>query len=241
MGGTISIGMSFATTHKVICNIIQKPNFHQIIQKHLTKLLAASSSLLCKSGNRGIHTTRVKSMGGGGHGHDHNDPYAYMHFKHMYNLDRMKGQKIKMPLAVFTAFSIGIFVPLWAPNRLSSHGVEQRHQIRRQAARRLRLAFLQVRFDLTYREKRCQVVLRPLRPFLKANRGIHTTGVKRMSGGHAHGHDEPFYLHAKHMYNLDRMKGQKIKMPLAVFSAVFIGTAVPIWAVHFQQKKTASG
>nr|TKR85209.1 uncharacterized protein D5086_0000250090 [Populus alba]TKS15758.1 uncharacterized protein D5086_0000030040 [Populus alba] len=58
------------------------------------------------------------------------------------------------------------------------------------------------------------------------NRGIHSTGVKRMGGGHAHGHDEPFYLHAKHMYNLDRMKYQKIKMPLAVFTAFSIGVMV---------------
>lgn len=62
-----------------------------------------------------------------------------------------------------------------------------------------------------------------------------------MGGGHAHGHDEPFYLHAKHMYNLDRMKYQKIKMPIAVFTAFSIGVLVPIYAVIFQQKKTASG
>ncbi|KAI5567586.1 hypothetical protein POPTR_013G110600v4 [Populus trichocarpa] len=73
------------------------------------------------------------------------------------------------------------------------------------------------------------------------NRCIHSTGVKRMGGGHAHGHDEPFYLHAKHMYNLDRMKYQKIKMPLAVLTAFSIGVIVPVYAVIFQQKKTASG
>uniref|UniRef100_A0A2P2KBW0 Uncharacterized protein LOC105110611 n=1 Tax=Rhizophora mucronata TaxID=61149 RepID=A0A2P2KBW0_RHIMU len=72
------------------------------------------------------------------------------------------------------------------------------------------------------------------------NRGFHSTGMKRMSGGHGHGHDEPYYLHAKHMYNLDRMKGQKIKMPLAVFTAFSIGAGVPVYAVIFQQKKTAS-
>ncbi|KAG6737869.1 hypothetical protein POTOM_059400 [Populus tomentosa] len=69
----------------------------------------------------------------------------------------------------------------------------------------------------------------------------YSYGVKRMGGGHAHGHDEPFYLHAKHMYNLDRMKYQKIKMPIAVFTAFSIGVLVPIYAVIFQQKKTASG
>ncbi|XP_072980533.1 uncharacterized protein [Typha angustifolia] len=70
------------------------------------------------------------------------------------------------------------------------------------------------------------------------SRGLHATGVKRMG---AHGHDEPYYLHAKHMYNLDRMKHQKLKMTLGVLSAVSIGVAIPIYAVIFQQKKTASG
>ncbi|XP_052191527.1 uncharacterized protein LOC127800766 [Diospyros lotus] len=71
------------------------------------------------------------------------------------------------------------------------------------------------------------------------NRGFHSTGVKRMGGGHGHGH-EPFYLHAKHMYNLDRMKHQKLKMTLGVFTAFSIGVGVPVYAVIFQQKKTAS-
>ncbi|KAE9592412.1 hypothetical protein Lal_00028439 [Lupinus albus] len=70
------------------------------------------------------------------------------------------------------------------------------------------------------------------------SRGFHSTGVKRMGG---HGHDEPYYIHAKHMYNLDRMKHQGLKMSLAVFTAFSIGVAVPIYAVIFQQKKTASG
>ncbi|XP_010256471.1 PREDICTED: uncharacterized protein LOC104596845 [Nelumbo nucifera] len=71
-------------------------------------------------------------------------------------------------------------------------------------------------------------------------RSFHSTGVKRMGGGHGHGHDEAYYLHAKHMYNLDRMKHQKLKMTLGVFTAFSIGVAVPIYAVIFQQKKTAS-
>nr|XP_043636425.1 uncharacterized protein LOC122607504 [Erigeron canadensis] len=70
-----------------------------------------------------------------------------------------------------------------------------------------------------------------------AQRGIHSTGVKRMGG---HGHDEPAYLHSKHMYNLDRMKHQKLTMTLGVFTAFSIGVGVPIYAVIFQQKKTAS-
>ncbi|GFY96868.1 hypothetical protein Acr_11g0011740 [Actinidia rufa] len=59
-----------------------------------------------------------------------------------------------------------------------------------------------------------------------------------MTGGH--GHDEPFYLHAKNMYNLDRMKYQKLTMTLGVLTAFSIGVGVPIFAVIFQQKKTAS-
>ncbi|XP_020586173.1 uncharacterized protein LOC110028599 [Phalaenopsis equestris] len=70
------------------------------------------------------------------------------------------------------------------------------------------------------------------------SRGLHATGVKKMG---AHGHDEPFYIHAKHMYNLDRMKHQKLKVSLGVLTAFSIGVGVPVYAVIFQQKKTASG
>ena len=56
-----------------------------------------------------------------------------------------------------------------------------------------------------------------------------------------HGHDEPYYLHAKHMYNLHRMKHQGLKVTLSVLGAVSIGVGVPVYAVIFQQKKTASG
>ncbi|XP_020229280.1 uncharacterized protein LOC109810268 [Cajanus cajan] len=70
------------------------------------------------------------------------------------------------------------------------------------------------------------------------SRGFHSTGMKRMGGGHGHG--EPDYMHAKHMYNLDKMKHQGLKMSLAVLSAFSIGVAVPVYAVIFQQKKTAS-
>ncbi|XP_056846518.1 uncharacterized protein LOC130497601 [Raphanus sativus] len=73
------------------------------------------------------------------------------------------------------------------------------------------------------------------------SRSFHSTGAKKMSGGGGHGHDEPYYLHAKHMYNLDRMKYQGLKMSLGVFTAFSIGVGVPIFAVVFQQRKTASG
>ncbi|KAG6422112.1 hypothetical protein SASPL_118675 [Salvia splendens] len=69
-------------------------------------------------------------------------------------------------------------------------------------------------------------------------RGIHSTSVKKMGGGH--GHDEPAYMHAKHMYNLDQIKNQRLKMSLAVFTAFSIGVFVPIYAVVFQQKKASS-
>ncbi|KAG7651400.1 hypothetical protein AtNW77_Chr1g0073411 [Arabidopsis thaliana] len=71
-------------------------------------------------------------------------------------------------------------------------------------------------------------------------RSFHSTGVKRMSGGGHGGYDE-YYLHAKHMYNLDRMKYQALKMSLGVFTAFSIGVGVPIFAVVFQQRKTQSG
>lgn len=72
------------------------------------------------------------------------------------------------------------------------------------------------------------------------NRGIHSTSVKKM-GGHGHGHDEPYYLHAKRMYNLERMSHQKLKVTLSVLGVVGLGIGIPVYAVHFQQKKTASG
>ncbi|CAN8235385.1 unnamed protein product [Cochlearia groenlandica] len=73
-------------------------------------------------------------------------------------------------------------------------------------------------------------------------RNIHSTGAKKMSGGGHGGHDDyEYYLHAKHMYNLDRMKYQAVKMSLGVFTAFSIGVGVPIFAVVFQQRKTSSG
>ena len=70
-----------------------------------------------------------------------------------------------------------------------------------------------------------------------ATQGFHAASLKRMGG---HGHDEPFYVHAKHMYNLDGTKNQKLKVTLGVFSGFGIGVAVPLYAVAFQQRKTAS-
>lgn len=63
--------------------------------------------------------------------------------------------------------------------------------------------------------------------YVSVSRGFHSTGVKRMGG---HGHDEPYYLHAKHMYNLDRMKHQKLKMSLSVCATFSIGISVPVYS-----------
>ncbi|GLJ30713.1 hypothetical protein SUGI_0608730 [Cryptomeria japonica] len=71
------------------------------------------------------------------------------------------------------------------------------------------------------------------------SRSVHSTGCTKMSE-HG-GHDEPYYLHAEHMYNLDRMKHRKLKMTLAVWTCVGIGVGVPLFAVSFQQKKARSG
>ncbi|MED6205886.1 hypothetical protein PIB30_022019 [Stylosanthes scabra] len=67
------------------------------------------------------------------------------------------------------------------------------------------------------------------------SRSFHSTGIKRG------GHHEPEYMHAKHMYNLDKISNRGLKMSLAVFTGFSIGVAVPVYAVIFQQKKTASG
>ncbi|KAK6940333.1 hypothetical protein RJ641_029864, partial [Dillenia turbinata] len=91
--------------------------FNNGLRVTASKLLSSSESLLTsKSVTRGFHSTGMKRMGGGhghGHGHGHDEPY-YVHAPHMYNLDRMKHQGLKVSLAVFTAFSIGVGVPIYA-------------------------------------------------------------------------------------------------------------------------------
>ncbi|KAI5062713.1 hypothetical protein GOP47_0023252 [Adiantum capillus-veneris] len=74
---------------------------------------------------------------------------------------------------------------------------------------------------------------------------LHSSAPKQTGGSHdshgnghdSHGDDYDAYLHAEHMYNLPGMKHRKLKMGLAVFAVVAIGTGVPIFAVIFQQKK----
>ncbi|KAF6175702.1 hypothetical protein GIB67_022704 [Kingdonia uniflora] len=74
---------------------------------------------------------------------------------------------------------------------------------------------------------------------LEGTRGIHATGVKKM-GGHSTHADKPYCMHAKHMYNLDRMKYQRVKMPIFAFTCFSIGVAAPVYVIIFQQRKTAS-
>ncbi|KAF6152091.1 hypothetical protein GIB67_031413 [Kingdonia uniflora] len=73
---------------------------------------------------------------------------------------------------------------------------------------------------------------------MRSTRGVHAIGVKKMVGHGAHA-DKP-YLHGKHMYNLDRMKYQRVKIPIFVFTCFSIGVVVPVYVVIFQQRKTAS-
>ncbi|KAF6139134.1 hypothetical protein GIB67_009977 [Kingdonia uniflora] len=70
-------------------------------------------------------------------------------------------------------------------------------------------------------------------------RGIHATGVKKMRRHGAHA-DKPYYLHAKHMYNLDRMKYLRVKLLIFVFTCFSIGVVVLVYVIIFQQRKTAS-
>ncbi|CEF96550.1 unnamed product [Ostreococcus tauri] len=65
-----------------------------------------------------------------------------------------------------------------------------------------------------------------------ARRGI-TTSRTALGGA-----DEPAYIHAKHMYDVGATKNRKLVFGLATFSVVFLGTAIPIYAINFQQSKT---
>ncbi|KAF6144887.1 hypothetical protein GIB67_001898 [Kingdonia uniflora] len=58
--------------------------------------------------------------------------------------------------------------------------------------------------------------------------------------GHGTHADKPYHLHAKHMYNLDRMKYLRVKLPIFVFTCFSIGVVVLVYVVIFQQRKIAS-
>ncbi|KAF6167147.1 hypothetical protein GIB67_029785, partial [Kingdonia uniflora] len=83
------------------------------------------------------------------------------------------------------------------------------------------------------------VVCEALETAPEGTRGIHATGVKKMRGHGAHA-DKPYYLHAKHMYNFDRMKYLRVKLPIFVFTCFSIGVVALVYVVIFQQRKTAS-
>eukprot|EP00252_Welwitschia_mirabilis_P003811 TRINITY_DN1387_c0_g2_i1.p1 TRINITY_DN1387_c0_g2~~TRINITY_DN1387_c0_g2_i1.p1 ORF type:complete len:100 (+),score=9.90 TRINITY_DN1387_c0_g2_i1:103-402(+) len=72
----------------------------------------------------------------------------------------------------------------------------------------------------------------------QVTRSLHSTGIKGMSE-HGSGSYED-YMHAKHMYNLDKMKHRMLKMTLFVWGGVAFGIFVPVYTVHFQRKKSVS-
>eukprot|EP00898_Chlorokybus_atmophyticus_P001436 jgi/Chlat1/2293/Chrsp17S02585 len=65
-------------------------------------------------------------------------------------------------------------------------------------------------------------------------RSFRSTTAK--AGGGAHG-NEPEYLHAPHMYSLDKMPNRKLKMAILVFGGMATGFGVPIAAVYYQLHK----
>ncbi|KAG6547010.1 hypothetical protein Mapa_011627 [Marchantia paleacea] len=71
-------------------------------------------------------------------------------------------------------------------------------------------------------------------------RSFHSSGARL--GGHEGGSSGEMYsndyLHAPHMYDIPNMKQKSLKMGLLVFGGLALGTAVPIVACQYQQKKT---
>ena len=43
------------------------------------------------------------------------------------------------------------------------------------------------------------------------------------------------YIHAKHMYDVGATKNRKLVFGLATFSVVFLGTAIPIYAINVRE------
>ncbi|KAL2653696.1 hypothetical protein R1flu_021824 [Riccia fluitans] len=74
-------------------------------------------------------------------------------------------------------------------------------------------------------------------------RGFQSSGAKH--GGHGGGASGELYsndyLHAPHMYDLLGMKQRKLKMGLLIFGGLAFGSAVPIIASQYQQKKQGGG
>ncbi|DBA71318.1 hypothetical protein WJX79_002059 [Trebouxia sp. C0005] len=60
------------------------------------------------------------------------------------------------------------------------------------------------------------------------------------SGGHGHstgGYDD--YIHAEHMYSIQKMPHRKIKMAIACSSIVILGFGIPATAIQWQKHKAA--
>ncbi|DBB17916.1 hypothetical protein WJX82_009919 [Trebouxia sp. C0006] len=73
----------------------------------------------------------------------------------------------------------------------------------------------------------------------KAVRTFKSSAVQQ-SGGHGHstgGYDD--YIHAEHMYSIQKMPHRKIKMAIACSSIVILGFGVPVTAIKWQKHKAA--
>eukprot|EP00891_Asterochloris_glomerata_P008470 jgi/Astpho2/8470/Aster-x1520 len=72
-------------------------------------------------------------------------------------------------------------------------------------------------------------------------RGIRT-GAAAKSGDHGHHSTGSYedYIHAPHMYNIDRMTHKKLKFGLGCASVLGLGLGIPFFAVHFQNSKMAT-
>ncbi|DBA87668.1 hypothetical protein WJX77_012215 [Trebouxia sp. C0004] len=73
----------------------------------------------------------------------------------------------------------------------------------------------------------------------KAVRTFKSSAVQQ-SGGHGHstgGYDD--YIHAKHMYSIQKMPHRKIKIAIACSSMLILGAGIPTIAVMWQKHKAA--
>jgi hypothetical protein len=81
-------------------------------------------------------------------------------------------------------------------------------------------------------------------PAKLGNRSIHSSGTKQMAD-HEHGHshsgnlyENDAYVHAPHMYDFVNMKNKRVKMGFMVFGGLALGSFVPVFATHYQMKKS---
>lgn len=76
----------------------------------------------------------------------------------------------------------------------------------------------------------------------RAPKAVRTfkSSASQQSGGHGHstgGYDD--YIHAEHMYSMQKMPHRKLKMALACSGIVVAGFGVPITAIFWQKHKAA--